>query len=277
MRLIAHLSDLHFGREDSAAIEALVAALSAARPHLVVVSGDLTQRARRREFARARDFLARLPQPQLVVPGNHDVPLYDLVSRWLAPLKRYRHYISGDLEPFFADDEIAVVGINTARSNTFKNGRISEDQIAASARRLGACGPDVARIVVTHHPFDAVAPGGDTGSIARAQIAISAFARAQVDMVLSGHLHRSEIADSAARYDPVARSALLIQAGTATSTRQRGEANAFNLVRVAAARVGVDSLAFDARSAAFNVIASRQFERRGDVWRAEPAVAERPS
>ena len=94
MRTLAHISDLHFGRLDRAVLPALARAIRAARPDVVVVSGDLTQRARRREFAEAREFLDCLPEPQIVVPGNHDVPLYDVASRWLRPLASYRHHIS---------------------------------------------------------------------------------------------------------------------------------------------------------------------------------------
>src|SRR5271166_2836489 len=131
MRTIAHLSDLHFGRHDAAVAEALVADLAALRPDLVVISGDLTQRARRGEFAAARAFLDRLPAPFIAVPGNHDVPLYDLVRRTFRPLHRFARYITDLSHPFFADAEIAVLGINTARSMAISSGRISHDQMQA--------------------------------------------------------------------------------------------------------------------------------------------------
>src|SRR5687767_83793 len=128
MTTIAHLSDLHFGRHDPVLADVLVTQLGKTRPDLIVISGDLTQRARRSQFAAARDFLRRLPGPVLIVPGNHDVPLYDVMRRFLQPLGRYRRYICADLEPFFCDSQIAVLGINTARSATFSNGRISYEQ-----------------------------------------------------------------------------------------------------------------------------------------------------
>src|SRR5438270_804255 len=125
MRTLVHLSDLHFGRIDPAVVDALAVAVSTLRPHLVAISGDLTQRAREREYRAAREFLDRLPRPQIVVPGNHDVPLHNVVQRFFGPLTLYRRYISNDLEPFFIDDEIAVAGVNTARSLTWKGGRIN--------------------------------------------------------------------------------------------------------------------------------------------------------
>ena len=109
MRTLVHLSDLHFGRVDAQLLEPLRAAVVAARPELVVVSGDLTQRARTSEFEQARRYLDRLPQPQIVIPGNHDVPLYRVWERFLSPLGKYRRHIQRDLEPSFVDAEIAVL------------------------------------------------------------------------------------------------------------------------------------------------------------------------
>ncbi|MGA2129927.1 MAG: metallophosphoesterase family protein, partial [Xanthobacteraceae bacterium] len=220
MRAIAHLSDLHFGRLDRAIPPALIAAVDAARPDVVVVSGDLTQRARRQEFADAGRFLDDLPAPRIVVPGNHDVPLYNVVSRLLKPLARYQRYITEDLEPFYADDEIAVLGINTSRSLTLKNGRINRQQVARSLARLARCGAGVTRIIVTHHPFDVPDTGDTHGLVGRAAMAMAAFSEHGVDLILSGHLHVSRVSDSVARYKVAGRALLVIQAGTATSTRR---------------------------------------------------------
>ena len=150
MRTIVHLSDLHFGRLDPELPSTLQRAVVEAAPDLVVVSGDLTQRARRSEFKAAARFLEGLPAPQLTVPGNHDVPLYNLLQRWLSPLGRYQRYITNDLAPFYEDAEIAALGVNTARAMTFKDGRINRLQIEAGMQRLARCGKDAIRIVVTH-------------------------------------------------------------------------------------------------------------------------------
>ncbi|MBV9686902.1 MAG: metallophosphoesterase, partial [Alphaproteobacteria bacterium] len=131
MRTVAHLSDLHFGRHDETVAERLMADISEVQPDLVVVTGDLTQRARHRQFAAARAFLEKFSMPIIVVPGNHDVPLYDVLERFIGRLARYRRYICTELQPFYADDEIALLGLNTARSATFTDGRISYKQAAA--------------------------------------------------------------------------------------------------------------------------------------------------
>src|SRR5919112_4091613 len=154
MRTIVHLSDLHFGRIDQSIIEPLAATVSEIKPDVVVVSGDLTQRARTEQFQEAREFLDELPHPQIIVPGNHDVPLYNVFQRFLEPLDKYRRYITDDLEPFYADEEVAILGVNTARSLTIKDGRVNEQQVARVRELLCRIDDRVAKIVVTHHPFD---------------------------------------------------------------------------------------------------------------------------
>lgn len=244
MRTVAHISDLHFGRTDPTVLPRLREAVVAVRPDVVVVSGDLTQRAKWREFMEARAFLDTLPKPQIVVPGNHDVPLYNVLKRWLWPLDNFRRYISNDLQPLYRDAEIAVLGVNTARSLTFKNGRINSGQIAHACSRLEALSPNVVRIVVTHHPF-AMPDKIEDAIVGRAHMAIAGFARCKVDMILSGHLHTSHTVNSVDHYAGTAHSALLVQAGTATSTRMRGEVNSFNLLRIERPQVHVERMAWD--------------------------------
>lgn len=269
-RTIVHLSDLHFGRVDPAILPALVSAVVAAAPDLVVVSGDFTQRARVEEFKAAARFLKSLPTPQLAVPGNHDVPLYNVLHRWLAPLDRYRHYITSDLAPFFEDAEIAVLGVNTARALTFKDGRINRSQIDVASRRFAQCGPDVTRIVVTHHTFDTPDPVGGAGAahkvVGRADLAMAGFLLAQVDIILSGHLHVSGVGQTTQLYPKPGRAALLIRAGTATSTRQRGQVNAFNVVRVAQSEVTVDCMVWQQDMGRFEAVTAERFARTEVGW-----------
>ena len=240
MRLLVHLSDLHFGRVDTALLEPLRRRVIALAPNVVVVSGDLTQRAKPAQFREARAFLDTLPANQVVIPGNHDVPLYNIFQRFVQPLRKYRRYIASDLEPAYIDEEIAVVGINTARSLTFKGGRINEEQLEGVRRRLCALPERVVKIVVTHHPFD-LPKASRHAVVGRAALAMKTFARCGADIVLSGHLHTRHTAHSAERYGIPGHSALIVQAGTATSTRGRGEANGFNVLTLDGARVTVES------------------------------------
>jgi 3',5'-cyclic AMP phosphodiesterase CpdA len=266
MRTLVHLSDLHFGRTDPTLIGPLVATVDALAPDVVVVSGDLTQRARAAEFEEARAFLDRLPRPQVVVPGNHDVPLYRVWERFLSPFGKYRRFISEDLEPSLVDAEIAVIGINTARSLTFKDGRINEEQMAAIDRRLDPLPEAVTKIVVTHHPFDLPDQSGDVDLVGRATKAMAVFSRCGVDLLLAGHTHKSEAGDSSGRHPIAGYSALVVQAGTTTSTRGRGEENSFNVLRVTSDTVDVERMVWDAGAAAWRQASNERFARDGARW-----------
>lgn len=268
MRTIAHLSDLHFGHLDPALLPVLRRTLLDIGPDLLAVSGDLTQRARREEFEAARRFLDSLPFERLVVPGNHDVPLYDVVARWLRPLKRYKAIISEDLEPVFADQEIAVVSINTARALTFKNGRINHRQVVQCRERFRTVADtaSMTRIVVAHHPFVLPEGANQNDLIGRASLGLQAFTEAGVDLILSGHLHVSRTLQSPAAEGRAGRPVLLVQAGTATSTRRRDEANAFNILRIDHPEVAIERWTCNAAGSQFGVALVERFRRRADVW-----------
>ena len=270
MKTIAHLSDLHFGKEVPAVAEALVNDLRDRAPTLTVISGDFTQRARRKQFISARDYLARLPHPQLVVPGNHDVPLFDVLRRFLAPLKRYCRFISADLNPSFSDDEVLAVGINTARSFTWKNGRISVEQIAALEGRLEDGGLRV-KVVVTHHPF--IPPPGDVGIdlVGRAVRAITVLDKCNVDLLLAGHLHRGYAGDIRTHYPAARRAMIAVQAGTAISHRLReGEANAYNLLEVERKLITIEVRAWNGQ--AFAPLRHTIYDRADDGWHPREAA-----
>ena len=280
MRTLLHLSDLHFGRTDPATLAPLLATAKEIHPDVVIVSGDLTQRARGGQFREARDFLAALPQPQIVVPGNHDVPLYNVLLRFADPLANYRRYITDDLEPYYRDDEIAVAGINTARSLTFKGGRINERQVARVRERLCALPETVARVIVTHHPFDMPEGHMEADLVGRARMAMEAFVACGADVIVSGHLHVSHTTHTAIRYKLPGRSALVVQAGTATSTRERGEPNSFNVLVIERARVSVERRVWRAVDRAFVPGAVEVFDRTEEGWERatppKPATEEPP-
>jgi len=266
MRTLVHLSDLHFGRVDAQIIEPLIKTISKINPNLVAISGDLTQRARSHQFREARAFLDRLPQPQIVVPGNHDVPLHNVFTRFLQPLDKYKRYITDDLQPVYADEEIVVVGVNTARSLTIKGGRINEDQVARIREKLCESGAAVVKAVVTHHPFDLPEGYNDRDLVGRAQMAMTSLAECGADLFLAGHLHIIHTGHTAKRYNIRGHSALVVQAGTASSTRERGEANSFNVIRIERPNITVERLSWEPESASFTVASEEYFRHTSDGW-----------
>lgn len=266
MRTLLHLSDLHFGHIDASLLDPLCAFAQTLQPDLVVVSGDLTQRARTAQFEHARHFLDALPQPQIVVPGNHDVPLHNVISRFARPLDKFRRIISKDVLPTYVDEEIGVIGIDTSRSLTFKGGRINKRQIESVFTAFGAMGAGLIKIVVSHHPFDLPNTHHTRDLVGRAPLAMEAFARSGVDLLLAGHLHTSQVGNTAAHYPTRNYAALVVQAGTATSTRGRGEANSFNVIRIDSSRIDVERFEWQTDAKIFAATELTRYGRLARVW-----------
>jgi 3',5'-cyclic AMP phosphodiesterase CpdA len=266
MRTIVHLSDIHFGRVDTRIVTPLLTAIRERIPDLVAISGDFTQRARRDQFRQARAFLDQLAFPTLVVPGNHDVPLYNLPARFLDPLASYRRYISDNLEPVHEDHELIAVGMNSARSLPFHGGgRLNEVQVTRAAARLASAPHDAVKIIVTHHPFDLPHGHGDEHLIGRSEMAMQRLAAAGADLFLAGHLHVSHVGHSAERYQIAGHSALVVQAGT-LSTRGRGEMNTFNVLRLERPRITVERYTWNDPRLSFAPSWSATFQHGEAGW-----------
>ncbi len=237
------------------------------RPDLIVVSGDLTQRARASQFREARAFLDMLPTPQLIVPGNHDVPLYNVLDRFINPLTKYRRYITDDLSPRYVDDELAVFGINTARSLTIKGGRVSEAQVADLQTRLRDIDESAEKVIVTHHPFDLPDGFDEDDIVGGAKTVMPRLVECGADIFLAGHLHVSHITHSARRYRlDNGYSALIIQAGTAASRRERGEDNSFNFLEFEPSVLTVRRFQCGIETAGFHLATTEQFSKTELGW-----------
>jgi 3',5'-cyclic AMP phosphodiesterase CpdA len=268
MARLVHLSDLHFGAHDPRLVEAVARKIDELAPALVVVSGDFTQRARTEQFKEACEFLERLRESGhevIGVPGNHDVPLYDVLRRFLSPLTRYRRYIDESLCPHIELPGLAVLGINTARSLTFKDGRISEEQVAFIRETFARADPRAVKVLVTHHPLFAIPVGeGIERAIGRQELALDAIEQAGVDLLLAGHAHHASIHHAS---DLVTRAggALVIQAGTATSTRVREQEQSFNAIEVDDGRVTVTVEAWD--GGAFRPGDAASYAKQAGEWR----------
>ena len=270
MARLLHLSDLHFGAHDPAIVAALEQRIHDEQADLVVISGDFTQRARTEQFSEACEFLGRLRDAGhevLAVPGNHDVPLYDVIRRFLSPLTRYKRFIDDELCPFHELPGLTVLGINTARSLTFSDGRISHEQMDFIRDTFARAPESHLRILVTHHPLFAlpVGDGPEVGkAVGRSELALDAIGDAGVDLLLAGHNHRASAHDAR---DLVTRagSALVVQAGTATSVRLRDEEQSFNSIDIDGARVTVTVHAWTGSQ--FEAQDAQRYVREGDRWR----------
>jgi 3',5'-cyclic AMP phosphodiesterase CpdA len=268
MTRIVHLSDLHFGAHDEAMVVAVQKSIDELKPHLVVISGDFTQRARTEQFKEASRYLESLRDhghEVLGVPGNHDVPLYDVLRRFLSPLTRYRRFIDETLCPFIELPGVAVLGINTARSLTFKDGRINKEQVEFIRKIFTRSDPNALRVLVTHHPLFAIPVGeGLERAIGRQELALDAIEDVGVDLLLAGHAHH---AATHAASDLVTRAggALVIQAGTATSTRVREQEQNFNTIDIDDCHVTVTVTAW--KHDAFLPSDSQDYEWHDGRWR----------
>lgn len=266
MRTLVHLSDLHFGRVDYAILNPLIETVRQIAPDVVAVSGDLTQRARAQQFKESRAFLDTLPSPQIVVPGNHDIPAHNLFTRFFQPLDKYKRYVTNDLAPFYADEEIAVLGVNTARSLTVKGGRINDEQIAQIHERFWQLDDTITKIIVSHHPFDLPTGHDEDDLVGRANVAMKVLAQLGVDVFISGHLHVSHTGQTAKRYPISGHSALVVQAGTATSTRSRGEANSFNVIRINHPQITIERLIWQPATSMFDFSSTEHFRHSAEGW-----------
>jgi len=278
MARIAHLSDLHFGAHEPKIADAASAWLLEHRPDLVVVSGDFTQRARVEQFEQAAAWLGKLRAggfQLLVVPGNHDVPLYDVVRRFTRPLARYKRFVSNDLSPWFEDEQLAVLGLNTARSLTIMDGRLNRDQMEIIRDRFRDIASHKTRILVTHHPLFAMPIGEGnelTEAVGRHRKAIRAVCEAGVHIALAGHFHRT-YAETARKMVHNAGGALVIQSGTTTSVRLRNnELQSFNWIEAHRnSEIDLQVVAWDGER--FQPASHARYAFDGETWEAKPAPA----
>ena len=233
MSVVFHVSDTHFGSASPAVAEACVALAARLTPDVLVFSGDITQRARKGEFDAARAWVERMAIPaRVVVPGNHDIPLFNLAARVLAPYGGYTRVFGADLEPEHVSSDLMVLGVNTTRPSRHTAGEVSPSQVERVNRRLRAATASQLRVVVTHQPVHVIRESDVTNRLLGAEGAIRAWASAGVDLILGGHIHLPYIRPLSERFGDLARPVWCVQAGTAVSTRIRSNhANSVNVIR----------------------------------------------
>jgi 3',5'-cyclic AMP phosphodiesterase CpdA len=233
MSVLLQISDPHFGTEQAPVVLALEQLVHAQRPDLVVLSGDITQRATRAQFRAARAFVDRLGVPGvLVIPGNHDIPLFALGTRLLNPYGRYREAFGTDLEPVFESADCLVIAVNTTRWWRHEDGELSAAQIERVAGRLAGAEAQQLRVVIVHQPLTVTLPEDAKNRLHGREAAVSRWAAAGADLVLGGHIHLPFVAPLHEAFAGCVRALWAVQAGTAVSSRvRRGVPNSVNLIR----------------------------------------------
>ena len=266
MKHLLHISDVHFGPPHRPEVAAGVLRLiDEKKPDAVVVSGDLTQRAKPHQFRQARRFVDQISVPSIVVPGNHDVPLYRVWERLFSPYGAYRKNFAEELEPALELPGLAIVGINTAHGWTLKDGSISLRRLEQVASHFRQVAEGVYKIVVAHHQLIPPPTFGTQRVLHHAHEAIGCFSSAGVDLVLSGHLHQAYIGSSEEFYPSGNRPIAIVHSGTTTSNRGRGVErmkNTCNWIRVGEASLSVTHLLWDLRRQCFKELSRHDYPRQ---------------
>jgi 3',5'-cyclic AMP phosphodiesterase CpdA len=277
---LLQISDVHFGPYFVPKVgAALLRAVQELEMDVIIVSGDFTQRAKREQFAEARTFLEQLPKcPTVVIPGNHDVPLYRVVERIFNPYGLYKEYISQDLDIVLRTPDAVVVALNSTKPlRAIVNGRIARWQLEFTEQAFRTAPPEALRIVVAHHHF-APAPDYEGGQVMpQAKRAIDCFTDLKVDMIIGGHLHRAYIGNSLDVYPGEDRDhgIIIVQSGTTTSRRGRArerEKNSFNHIRIAEGVVRITHYMYFSDLDGFAPVSRHLFPRAGTHYLSEATV-----
>jgi 3',5'-cyclic AMP phosphodiesterase CpdA len=233
MTVLLQVSDPHFGTERPAVVHALERFAHALKPDVLLLSGDITQRATAAQFAAARAFVDRLAVPvRLVIPGNHDIPLFNVALRLLAPYARFRRAFGHDLQPHYECADVLVVAVNTTRWWRHADGQVSAAQIEQVAQRLLAAQPGQCRVVLVHQPVAVTRLQDHHNLLHGHDAAVQRWAAAGADLVVGGHIHLPYVVPVRPR---PARPVWAVQAGTAVSWRVRADAgNSVNVIRIGA-------------------------------------------
>ncbi len=263
--LIAHISDIHFGREQPNVMEGLLNTLHRLNPELVVISGDLTQRATAEEYQHGAAFLQRLAWPHIIIPGNHDLSATDLIERFSTPWDKWRQYVQPDTEPMLHSPAYSVVGVNTARAAgwyfDWSRGQINATQVKHVQTALQTVPASSLRIVIAHHPFWLPEQAEYRDVVTGRDTAIEGFKQAEVDMILSGHIHMA--------YTHILQGIIISHAGTTFSNRLiEGHPNSFNVIRGNRQHLTIEFMEWNGQQ--FQQVAQQAFSKQATGWQTEP-------
>ncbi len=267
MQKIVHISDIHFGRENKQTIQPIIRKINQLKPDLIIISGDLTQDGTPKQFKKARHFIKKLKFKKFVIPGNHDMPFLNVLTRFLIRFARYRKYISPNPEPSYQNSRLIVTGINTARPLFFKQGRISLHRIKQIAESFIINQDDRIKIIVSHHPLFLPKYFPKHDLVYRWKKALRVLDNCEIDLYLSGHHHSSSAVSAFKPKDTQSHyKAIAVQAGTAISKRTRKEQNSFNYLEIDQKHIRIDILRWSASTFHFSRQKSYKFKKTAAGW-----------
>lgn len=232
---IAFITDIHFGRLTVGAEAALLADLRAQKPDLILIGGDVTQRGFTKQYRECQEFLKQLSAPWLCVIGNHDVPAWNLLERFIAPYHAYQKFITRDLNPTWVNDTVAIRGLNSARRMmrnwAWEQGAISDMQLRRTAEFFAQHRGKI-NILMVHHPITHPIDRPTKLLVENHTAAVEMCAAAGVDIILTGHLHRANIREAKTILPNIKKPMYFVQGGTALCDRLRGEENSYWMISI---------------------------------------------
>jgi 3',5'-cyclic AMP phosphodiesterase CpdA len=263
MSIILHISDTHFGTEQVSVVEALLQLYAQEKPDLVIASGDITQRARRSQFRTASEFFSHMSAPMIVIPGNHDIPLFNLALRFFAPYANYARAFGRNMQPEFISSDLLVIGVNTTRPHRHVDGEVSAEQIKYVGERLACAQAGHLKVVITHQPVHVITSADEINLLHGCHEAVDAWTKSSVDLILGGHIHLPYVRPLHA--EGATQRAWAVQAGTALSSRVRGNVpNSVNIIRydynANARRCSVEQWNYAVHSARFTMALRTELE-----------------
>lgn len=252
---IIHLSDLHFGRIHPETLEHLDDFLIKRNDEikLAIVTGDLTQRARKSEFIAATHFIKSLNHPLFVVPGNHDVPLYNLWLRFFKPYRKFLKYLGPFSQNYYEDEDVAIFGLWTVNNFAAHTGKLRQSDLQEIESRFKNVPAKKIKIIACHHPLLSIKHPRIKNDIAR-------IMKLSPHFILWGHEHQSAIVHmSENEIFPI-----ILAAGTSTSSRVRSEANSFNYIRFMNDQIHIEIYRHSKNKESFELFDRKEFKLRED-------------
>ena len=262
MKKIVHISDLHFGTENSEIANQLTDDINEIKPDVVVVSGDLTQRAKTKEFVKSQIFLDTLEYPRVVIPGNHDIPLYNIWDRVVNPFKRFDRYFN-ESDRYYSDDRLEIIGLNSVRNLRWKSGKLSSEQLKIGAIEFGKSDKNMIRILVIHHNLFHVSSSIDSEKLLKSKLWHRWLMENRIDLILFGHDHKSMV-EPVLFNDDKFIDFIFIQAGSGISNRTRGCPNSYNTIEISDNNCIIKVREF--KDDQFEVVSTHHFIKKADGW-----------